>query len=827
MKQTCFTVDVFWWNAGLLGETLVDRRVEMQLFIGVHPSFHQTVMPPVPDSIPKTDQELIHDLLDQKPDEFTDLTVTQYEAFEDGVLDEGNNLLIAETGNGKTFVAEAVTKKALQNGNNVAYLVPSVALVGEKHEKISAWTPANATVNKGHGYNEADVVVATFESFFEAVIRGYAKRFDTVVLDDFHEIYSTHRGANIEKGISASLDQDMEILGISATVGNPHTIARWLDADLTISSEDRAVPISEEPIEKTGRTYAEQITRIIRSNRDKGPFLVFNDTKKNAEARARGLAEEISFDTGSDVDFRADVEEQVTTELTDSHKELIGLLRKGIAYHHAGIESGLKDLIEEYTETGIIKCVFCTTTLSYGFDSPVQSVIIADLKRWTGNFIGVYEYVQWVGRAGRDSEAYDQAYAFLMHDDADAFEKYQFDTRVEEKDLEDVTSHLSGNVALRWLVLELVNYGWETDNEVLDFVQSTLFWSENVEQIPQHVREDFGIQPGGEIVDEVKKTLSWLARHGLLKKPLGQPQTDETLYTATELGNSLVEYEHSNWFDDSVQSVLELTEWLNDQADTLTPEKLVERLADEYYHCNENYTLTEKGPLGERMELHDLSGSDGTTAMMVCWIWCAGVSITDMEDLLGGDDLSRFANTASNLSDAVESVRVLYEPFEMPTELDWLEMFAAQIGEGIPGPDMYLVNNVEYFGRVLYNNLRDRLNRMGAGNDWDPGQGHFVIERLSKLLAERNDDLFLDSVKSADDIGPEISKNILDSVKEWNPEDNEMVKVPFAESVRDRKGSEDFTRYHETVSNARTQSDNGTETSTTDSNVQMTTLDDF
>ena len=195
-------------------------------------------MPPVPDTIPENDQTLIQELLDQKPSEFTDLTLTQYEAFEDGALDEGNHLLIAETGNGKTFVAEAVTKKALQNGDNVAYLVPSVALVGEKHATVSAWTPENATVNKGHGYTEADVVVATFESFFEAVVRGYADRFDTVVLDDFHEIYSSHRGPNIEKGISAAVNSDMEILGISATVGNPHTIARWLDADLTISSED-------------------------------------------------------------------------------------------------------------------------------------------------------------------------------------------------------------------------------------------------------------------------------------------------------------------------------------------------------------------------------------------------------------------------------------------------------------------------------------------------------------------------------------------------------------------------------------------------------------
>lgn len=82
-------------------------------------------MPPVPDSLSKADRALVEDLLAQKPAAFTDLTQTQYEAFDQGVLDEGNHLLLAETGNGKTFVAEAVIKKALQQNERVAYLVPS------------------------------------------------------------------------------------------------------------------------------------------------------------------------------------------------------------------------------------------------------------------------------------------------------------------------------------------------------------------------------------------------------------------------------------------------------------------------------------------------------------------------------------------------------------------------------------------------------------------------------------------------------------------------------------------------------------------------------
>lgn len=779
-------------------------------------------MPSIPETIPEQDQALIQELLADKPPEFTDLTVTQYEAFEDGVLEEGNHLVIAETGNGKTFIAEAVTKKAIENRDRVAYLVPSVALVGEKHETLTDWLPSELTVNKGYGYSEADVVIATFESFFEAIIRGYAGEFDTVVLDDFHEIYSDHRGPNIEKAISAALDKDMELLGISATIGNPHVIARWLEADLTISSEERAVPIRENPIEKTNEKYATQIARLIRKHRDKGPFLIFNDTTSNAQARAEGVAEKHSFDVPDDVDFHALVENAVSTELTDTHRTLIRLLNQGIAYHHAKMEDGLKELIEEHTEEGVIRCVFCTTTLSYGFDSPVQSVIVSDLKRWDGyrQFIGVYEYVQWIGRAGRSAEVYNEAYAFPLYNDEEASEKFQFDTRVENKDLEDVESHLATSTALQWLILELVNYGWETDQEVLEFVQSTLLWSETVDQVPEHVQDDFGLQPGEKVYKEVEETLKWLHRQGLITKPLGQPQTDETRYEATDLGSALVEYEHSNWFDNSIEDVLTLTEWLETQGADLTPESLIQRIAHEYVYCDIGQALGGDGPVTQKMAMHGLEGSPGTTAVLICWFWCQGIPVTDMQERFG-TDLSGLPNTARNLSIAIESIKHLYDPYEMPTEPEWVDSFASQVETGVPGPDMYLVDNVDYFGRVLYNRLTRQLNRMAQGSDWDLGRDHYLIERLSKLLAERNQDLLEDSLRSVEGIGPSISSNLTDCLETWDPDTDVRVEIPFVESFRTREPDE-VTRHHESSTEF---DDSGHEESR--NSTKRTTLDDF
>lgn len=741
----------------------------------------------IPKSIPQEDQELISDLLDAKPPKFTDLTKTQYESFDQGALDDENHLLVAETGNGKTFVAEAITKKALENNKNVAYLVPSVALVNDKFETIQSWAPNRKEIRKRSGYTEANVIVATFESYFEAVIRGYAGRFDCVILDDFHEIYSSHRGATIEKGISSALNSsDRKVFALSATLGNPDTLARWMDAKLTISTENRAVPIIETPIEKTDQTYAEQISDIIADNPEKGPFLAFCDTTRNAEARAKGIARTTSFDVPSDINFKQLVQNNISTDLTDKHKKLITLLRNGIAYHHGQMETELKNEIERLAEQGIVKCVTCTTSLSYGFDSPVLSVIVADLKRWDGTrkFIGVFEYVQMIGRAGRDSKRYDEAYAFPLYDDNEqAQERFQFETKVEEKEIEDVESHLKGSTNLRWLLLELINYGWETEAELFEFIQSTLFYSETVQQAPDHIKNNPNITPSDHIHDSVTTELEWLCEQELIEETYS-PQGENKTYRATELGNGFVEFEHSNWFPNTIQGLLDLTWWLEQEHEerSLTPERLINKLAGKYYHCEASAKIDHPN-ISPQMEEHGLYDKPGTTAALICWFWTSGVSVPKMEDLLDLNDLSKLPSTANNLSTALSSLTHLYSPFDMPREPEWIEKLADQVETGISGPDLVLVSNVNHFGRILYNNLTEQINKTGAGSEWDPGEGNYLLPRLKALLNNAGEDITLDVLTDTPKIGPKIGENVLNAISSWDESTEHTQEVPYENSV--------------------------------------------
>lgn len=748
----------------------------------------------IPSNIPPEDKALIKELLNEKPPEFTDLKQTQHETFSQGALSDDNHVLVAHTGNGKTLCAEAVTKKSLKEHKKVAYLVPSRSLVHDKHDEIKEWAPDTAVVSKSSGYNSADVIVATFESYFEAVIRGYSDRFSTVILDDFHEIYDgSHRGPTIEKGIAAALDQNCEIFAMSATIGNPEDIANWLDARLTVSSEKRAVPIEERPIEKKDSSYASQIHDIISDNPEKGPFIIFCDTTRNVESRALGIANETSFDTPDDIDFKELVETNISTDLTDDHKDLIKALRSGVGYHHSQMEADLKEEIANLAEEGAIKCITATTSLSYGFNSPVQSVITADLKRYTQEdgrtHIGRHEYIQMIGRAGRDDDIYDKAYAFPMYDgESETADVFQFNTPLEEKEIEDVTTHLDSRRQLRWLVLELVNYGWGTKEEILDFLSNTLYWEETKQKYGT------GSKVNEVTAEEINASLSveldWLKDRELVIRDNGtngDNKTALTNFSTTELGDAIVEYHHSNWFPNTVSDVYELAKWVRTeiQNDTLTPEQLLQQLGKVYdRHCKHSIGSRNIDFL-EKINDYGLFNDEGQTAAVICWYWNQGFSLEDIKQITDTTSQSRLSSTAQNIATAINSLSNLFGADTMPPEPQWLDGLRLHINTGVSGIDTHLINSTDQLGRKRYYNLANKLDRLRNSKDTKYGKDAYVLEQLHEIYEDTNKEDFIRIISTGvDDIGQTVANEIYTTVHTWNPHMTTPDTVPYEYTPR-------------------------------------------
>lgn len=86
------------------------------------------------------------------------------------------------------------------------------------------------------------------------------------------------------------------------------------------------------------------------------------------------------------------------------YTQLIGMLKKGVAIHHAGLLSVLKEMVELLFDKGYIKLLFATETFAVGINVPAKSTIFTSLQKYNGSHMRnlyAHEYTQMAGRAGR------------------------------------------------------------------------------------------------------------------------------------------------------------------------------------------------------------------------------------------------------------------------------------------------------------------------------------------------------------------------------------------------------------------------------------------
>jgi superfamily II RNA helicase len=84
--------------------------------------------------------------------------------------------------------------------------------------------------------------------------------------------------------------------------------------------------------------------------------------------------------------------------------KLVALLQKGIGIHHSKMIPVLREIVELLFARGLIKMLFCTTSVAIGLNLPVKTSIFTDIYKHNGEHICIlegHEYVQAAGRAGR------------------------------------------------------------------------------------------------------------------------------------------------------------------------------------------------------------------------------------------------------------------------------------------------------------------------------------------------------------------------------------------------------------------------------------------
>ncbi len=204
--------------------------------------------------------------------------------------------------------------------------------------------------------------------------------------------------------------------------------------------------------------------------------LVFVGSKRGAEATAEKIAKKLKEDTSLN-----ELSDEVLNTLgkpTKQCERLAKLVKKGLIFHHAGLHSKQRELLEDAFKEGKIKIICATPTLSAGVDTPAFRSIIKDVKRFDGrwgmNYIPVLEYLQMAGRAGRPGrEEYGEAILLA----ATETEKEKLYDRYICGVPEEIYSKLAVEPVLRTYVLSLIATEFvNTEKEIFTFFSKT-FWA--------------------------------------------------------------------------------------------------------------------------------------------------------------------------------------------------------------------------------------------------------------------------------------------------------------------------------------------------------------
>jgi helicase len=363
----------------------------------------------------------------------------QEEAIRAGAL-EGRNLVLASpTASGKTLVAEfCALKHVLERNGKIIYLTPLRALANEKFDdfkKYSALTKKNGDhirigISTGDfdstdpWLERYDIIITTNEKS-DSLLRHRAKWMDEislVIADEVHLLNDAERGPTLEVVLARlmQVNPDIQVLALSATISNVDEIAAWLKAE-HVTTEWRPVPLKEgvllhdEIQYKNGdaRRIEKQATDsstnlVLSTIKSGGQSLVFASTRKNAVTLAKKFAGEVeeilSKPAKRSLEHEAD---KILTagERTRISESLAELVKRGTAFHHAGLGGSHRRIIEDAFRQGKIKVLTATPTLAFGVNLPARTVVIQDYRRYEAGYgyypISVLEYKQMAGRAGR------------------------------------------------------------------------------------------------------------------------------------------------------------------------------------------------------------------------------------------------------------------------------------------------------------------------------------------------------------------------------------------------------------------------------------------
>ncbi|MCI4359338.1 MAG: DEAD/DEAH box helicase [Thermoplasmata archaeon] len=423
-----------------------------------------------------------------------------------GPVLRGESVLLAcPTASGKSLVAYLALVRAALAHQTGLYLVPLRALAQEKFEELVQFESLGLKVGvsmgdfdvSAHTLERLDILVATSEKADGLLRKGSAwlDRLGCVVADEVHLMRDPERGPTLEVCLTRLrlLRPNLQVVALSATVGNSEELAAWLKAR-HVASEFRPIPLksgvyfdgritftdlSTRPIGPPG----EPLPRLVRTVlEDGGQALVFVNTRRSSEQTAQALAPTVRATLTPEgrtaAREAAEALGALGEEETEGIRRLSALLPNGIGFHNASLTNSERRVVERAFRDRVVRVLVATPTLAAGINLPARRVIVRDTTRYDDRLgmqapIPALEVQQMCGRAGRPG--LDPAgEAVLLARSEEEVESHLDDYLSAPP--EAVRSQLAAEPALRMHLLALVASGAvRSSSDLQRFFESTFF----------------------------------------------------------------------------------------------------------------------------------------------------------------------------------------------------------------------------------------------------------------------------------------------------------------------------------------------------------------
>jgi len=289
------------------------------------------------------------------------------------LLSGSDGLLIAPTGSGKTEAAilPLISRCLNENwdGLSILYITPLRALNRDVDRRLGDLLgPLNLKVGVRHGdtskndrlrqsRSPPNLLVTTPETaqimLLGSRLRRHLAGLRAIVLDEVHDLAGSERGSQLLVGlerIKALGGSEIQLVGLSATVGNPKEVARWFSdsaepvfAPTKRETEvivHREIPSREDELLSVEWSVSPSsiaaFRRLSKSLIEEHPALVFVNSRSIAETTAQRLS-------------------TLCPELD-------------IGVHHGSLAAETRREMEDALREGKLHGIICTSSLELGID---------------------------------------------------------------------------------------------------------------------------------------------------------------------------------------------------------------------------------------------------------------------------------------------------------------------------------------------------------------------------------------------------------------------------------------------------------------------------